>query len=102
MQLGKTMELDEETIKFIQDMFQKQREKAEDIVKSSHEWYLLTCPHCNTTFKVTFNGSSLHCYDYLTDKCESIVVSIATGMAECPVCRYNLTDKDMRNMIWVK
>ena len=102
MQLGKTMELDEETIKFIQDMFQKQREKAEDIVKSSHEWYLLTCPHCNTTFKVTFNGSSLHCYDYLTDKCESIVVSIATGMAECPVCRYDLTDKDMRNMIWVK
>lgn len=102
MQLGKTMELNEETIKIIQDMFQKQREKAEDIVKSSHEWYLLTCPHCNTTFKVTFNGSSLHCYDYLTDKCESIVVSIATGMAECPVCRYNLTDKDMRNMIWVK
>lgn len=102
MQLGKMMELDEETIKIIQDMFQKQREKAEDIVKSSHEWYLLTCPHCNTTFKVTFNGSSLHCYDYLTDKCESIVVSIATGMAECPVCRYNLTDKDMRNMIWVK
>ena len=102
MQLGKMMELNEETIKIIQDMFQKQREKAEDIVKSSHEWYLLTCPHCNTTFKVTFNGSSLHCYDYLTDKCESIVVSIATGMAECPVCRYNLTDKDMRNMIWVK
>ena len=102
MQLGKMMELDEETIKIIQDMFQKQREKAEDIVKSSHEWYLLTCPHCNTTFKVTFNGSSLHCYDYLTDKCKSIVVSIATGMAECPVCRYNLTDKDMRNMIWVK
>ena len=102
MQLGEMMELDEETIKIIQDMFQKQREKAEDIVKSSHEWYLLTCPHCNTTFKVTFNGSSLHCYDYLTDKCESIVVSIATGMAECPVCRYNLTDKDMRNMIWVK
>ena len=102
MQLGKMMELDEETIKIIQEIFQKQREKAEDIVKSSHEWYLLTCPHCNTTFKVTFNGSSLHCYDYLTDKCESIVVSIATGMAECPVCRYNLTDKDMRNMIWVK
>ena len=102
MQLGKMMELDEKTIKIIQEIFQKQREKAEDIVKSSHEWYLLTCPHCNTTFKVTFNGSSLHCYDYLTDKCESIVVSIATGMAECPVCRYGLTDKDMRNMIWVK
>ena len=102
MQLGKMMELDEETIKIIQDMFQKQREKAEDIVKSSHEWYLLTCPHCNTTFKVTVNGSSLHCYDYLTDKCESIVVSRATGMAECPVCKYDLTDKDMRNMIWVK
>ena len=102
MQLGKMMELNEETIKIIQDMFQKQREKAEDIVKSTQEWYLLTCTHCNTTFKVTFNGSSLHCYDYLTDKCESIVVSIATGMAECPVCRYNLTDKDMRNMIWVK
>ena len=102
MQLGDIMVLNEPAIQAIQDMFQKQREKAEDIVKGSHEWYLLICPHCNTTFKVTFNGSSLHCYDYLTDKCESIVVSIATGMAECPVCRYGLTDKDMRNMIWVK
>jgi len=96
------MELDEKTIQAIQEMFQEQRERAEDIVKYSHEWYLLTCPHCNTTFKVTFNGSSLHCYDYLTDKCESIVVSIATGMAECPVCKDYLTDKEMRNMIWVK
>lgn len=102
MQLGDMMILNEATIQDIQEIFQKQREKAEDIVKSSHEWYLLTCLHCNTTFKVTFNGSSLHCYDYLTDKCESIVVSIATGMAECPVCKYDLTDKDMRNMIWVK
>ena len=102
MQLGDIMILNEATIQAIQEIFQKQREKAEDIVKSSHEWYLLTCPHCNTTFKVTFNSSSLHCYDYLTDKCELIVVSIATGMAECPVCRYSLTDKDMRNMIWVK
>lgn len=96
------MELDEKTIQAIQEMFQEQRERAEDIVKYSHEWYLLTCPHCNTTFKVTFNGSSLHCYDYLTDKCESIVVNIATGMAECPVCKDYLTDKEMRNMIWVK
>ena len=102
MQLGDIMILNETAIQAIQEIFQKQREKAEDIVKCSHEWYLLTCPHCNTTFKVTFNGSSLHCYDYLTDKCESIVVSIATGMAECPVCRYYLTDKEMRNMIWVK
>ena len=96
------MELDEKTIQAIQEMFQEQRERAEDIVKYSHEWYLLTCPHCNTTFKVTFNGSSLHCYDYLTDKCESIVVNIATGMAECLVCKDYLTDKEMRNMIWVK
>jgi len=96
------MELDEKTIKAIQEMFQEQIERAEDIVKCSHDWYLLTCPHCNTTFKVTPNGSSLHCYDYLTDKCESIVVSIATGMAECPVCKDYLTDKEMRNMIWVK
>ena len=102
MQLGDIMVLNETTIKDIQEIFQKQREKAEDIVKGSHEWYLLTCSHCNTTFKVTFNSSNTYYYDYLTDECESIVVSIATGMAECPVCRYNLTDKDMRNMIWVK
>ena len=102
MQLGDIMILNEATIQAIQEIFQKQREKAEDIVKSSHEWYLLTCPHCNTTFKVTFNSSNTYCYDYLTDECESIVVSIATGMAECPVCKYGLTDKEMRNMIWVK
>ena len=38
MQLGDIMILNEATIQAIQEIFQKQREKAEDIVKSSHEW----------------------------------------------------------------
>ena len=49
MQLGDVMVLNETAIQAIQEVFQKQREKAEDIVNGSHEWYLLTCPHCNTT-----------------------------------------------------
>ena len=59
MQLGDIMILNEATIQAIQEIFQKQREKAEDIVKSSHEWYLLTCPHCNTTFKVTLQNDHI-------------------------------------------